>query len=270
MTITAWALVARACVALRLVSGTGPLMLGSLSIITFLILCALNATSFLRAAHNPRGMRKFFTVFAKLDKFGGAFINCQQVQKNILIGTVITWLLIALNDVIVGYLIFASSYFELIVNDPDLQPSDTKAAFSLKIIYYVLFFYLTALWMFPLPLQLSTALVVYKEYTLFSTYLRSKLTKDKRFTGCLEQERRRFQMMVKIVEAVDSGLSIHQAASFACNLANICLMLYIYIYYPSFVSTPVAIGGFTYWFTNSLADMVIVIVSGLLINSAVS
>jgi hypothetical protein len=83
------------------------------------------------------------------------------------------------------------------------------------------------------------------------------------------QERLRFQQMARIVEAADSGFSIHQAASFACNLANICLMLYVVFYYPAFVQTDVVWGCFVFWFFYAVLDISVVITSGILIRSAV-
>jgi hypothetical protein len=268
VTLIAWAFVLKAAVAIRLVSGLGPYLLSTLAVIVYFVLCALNATSFLRAAHNPKSIRKFFTGFVKMKKYGGAFICPYKTKKYIVHGTTITWILTIVNHGIVGYMMFATSFFDVIVTDP-FDKTQTTAIMTVRVIYYIVFFYINALWMFPSPLQLSCALVIYKEFGLFCDHLRKNMTKDKRFTGNLELERRRFQKMTKIIEAVDNGLSIHQAASFVCDIACICLLLYIILYYPEFVSTPVVMGGFIFWFIYAAADIVVVILSGVLINNAV-
>jgi hypothetical protein len=239
-----------------------------MAVIVYFVLCALNATSFLRASHNPKSIRKFFTGFVKMKKYGGAFICPFKTKKYIVLGTTITWILTIVNHGIVGYMMFATSFFDVIVTDP-FDKTQTTEIMAMRVIHYILIFYVNALWMFPSPLQLSCALVIYKEFGLFCDHLRKNMTKDKRFTGNLELERRRFQKMTKIIEAVDSGLSIHQAASFVCDIACVCLMLYIILYYPEFVSTPVVMGGFIFWFFYAAADIIVVIISGVLINNAV-
>lgn len=47
-------------------------------------------------------------------------------------------------------------------------------------------------------------------------------------------------------------------------------MVYIILYYPSFVSEPLVLGGFIYWLVYAVADMVVVIISGVMVHSAVS
>lgn len=269
VTIMAWALTVRAAITIRLVTTMGPVLISSITVVIYFALCALNATSFLRTSHNPRSIRKFFTGFVKLQKLGGAVVCPIKTKKYILIGTVITWLFVVINHAIVSYLILGTQFFDTTVSDPLDPAANPTAVLVLKIAYFFFFFYLNALWMFPSPLQLSIAIIIYKEFGFFSKSLHKQMTKDKRFTGSLEQQRRRFEQMLKIVAAVDSGLSIHQAASFVCNLANICFFLYIIIYYPTFLESFLVMLAFIYWFVYALADIIVVIISGILINTAV-
>jgi hypothetical protein len=253
---------------MRYVSGLGPEMLSSIVTAVYFLLQAINATSFLKASHDTCGIRKFFRGFMKLDKYGGCYLCPIRTRKYIRFGTIFTWFLVIVDQVILGYVILATSFFDLFTNDP-FPPSEVTKVLIMKITFYVLIFWTVAEWMFPSPFQLSIAIIIYKEFGLFCKSLKQKTSKDGEFQGSLEQERRRYIQMVRIVEAADECLSIHQTASFVCNLANICFMVYIILYYTSFVALPVVMGGFIFWMVYCVADIAVVIISGVLINSAV-
>lgn len=78
----------------------------------------------------------------------------------------------------------------------------------MKFVYFIVQIYINAIWVFPSPFQLITALIIYKEFGLFCKSLEHKTGKDGQFSGCLEEERRRYIQMVRIVEAADKCLFI--------------------------------------------------------------
>ena len=270
ITIIAWAFTVRIAATLRLANGSGASLLMTLSMMTWSALCALNATCFLNASHNSENMKEYFLGFVKLKKYGGSFVCPIKTRKYVLIGSVTAWLVVFINITVLGYLINTTQMFDVLASDP-LQPTDTTKYPVLKIIYTLLNFFLIALWVFPSAMQLSACLIIYQELKHFCISFSSKITDDGEFTGqSLEPERKRFLQIVNIIESADNCLSLHQSSAFACNVINICLILYIIISYPAFISDPSAKGVAAFWLFYSVADISVIITSGVLINSEVS
>ena len=271
LTILAWAMAVRAAATLRLFNSSGPELLSVLSSITWITLCALNASCFLKAAYNPESMMEYFFGFTKLNKFGGSFVCPQRVTKFILAGTLISWIIVITNAIVLSYLINATQLFDFLATDPLPLDSDTTSYRMMKIIFTIIDFFLTAFWVFPSAMQFSTCFVVYQELKLFCASLESKINDDGDFTGkSLEPDRKRFLQIVKIIESTDNCLSLHQSAALGCNIINICLLLYVMLYYPKFRAIPAAMGGMAFWLFYAFADICVVIASGVLINSEVS
>ena len=81
LTIIAWAMAIRVAVTLRLFSSPSQDMLSVLMFLTWMILCALNATCFLNASCNPESIMEYFIGFIKLNKFGGSYVCPNTVKK---------------------------------------------------------------------------------------------------------------------------------------------------------------------------------------------
>ena len=244
LTMITWTLTVRVAVTLRLTNGPGVMMLDALSFLAWYSLCALNATCFLKASHNPESIKEYFLGFIKLKKFGGPFVCPITTRKYVFIGSIVTWIVVFVNITVFGYLINATQMFDVFATDP-FQPIDTAGYLALKIVFTILNFFMSAFWLFPSTMQLSVCLIIYQELKLFCTSLGSKATEDGDFTGqSLEPERRHFLQIVNIIESADNCLSLHQSAAFACNVINICLILYIFITYPT--SVPAAVGAMVF------------------------
>ena len=270
VTIICWLLLARSAAVFRNVTEVGPIMLGCLSSAIWLLLCTLNATAFLKASHQPENEQKFFRGFAKLSRFGGAFVCPIKTRKYIIMGTIVMWTIALINFAIVSYLVFGTQFFDMQTSDP-FTADDGLPFLVLKGVYCLCMFYLMTVWIFPSALQLSMSILIYKEFSLFRESFRSKMSKDKKYLGnSLELDRRRFMKMLRIVEAADGCLSLHQSAAFVCNICNICVLLYNIIYYPSFAKNPVVASVFVFWIFYGVADICVVILSGVLVNSSVS
>ena len=270
VTIVNWILVVRCLATLRLVEEFGPEMLGSISCLTWFLLSALNATAFLKASHFPKNIRKFFRGFTKLNRYGGSFVCPIRTRKYIIYGTITTWFVVFINYAVICYLVYGTKFFDLMTTG-SFTEEDTVPYLTLKTVYCFFMFYLTVLWIFPSIMQLAVSIVIYREFSLFRESFHTKISKEKRYVGdSLELDRRRFLQMLRIVEAADGCLSLHQSAAFICNIVNMCLLLYNTIYYPDFVQDPVVAAVNVFWFIYDAADIGVVIISGVLINSSVS
>ena len=271
LTIVAWMMIVRVAATLRFLNSPGPAMLSTLSSLTWMTLCALNATCFLKASYNPESIVEYFGGFIKLNKFGGPYVCPKKIQKYILAGTIVTWIIVIITATVFGYMVNATQLFDILATDPLTLDSDTYLYWAMKIIFTIIGFFLSAFWVFPSAMQLSVCLIIHRELKLFRTSLGSNINDDGVFIcQSLEPERRRFLQIVKIIESADSCLSLHQSSAFACNITNTCLLLYIILYYPEFNSLPSAVGAMAFWLFYAFADICVVIASGVSINSEVS
>ena len=268
VTVVAWLLVIRSVATMRLVGDFGPVMLSNISFLAWLILCASNSTSFLLACHFPCNERKFFRGYAKLNRFGGAFIRPSDIKKYVTCFTIAAWVVVCINYLFVCYLLYSTGYFDMMT--VGVFSEDTTAYVALKIVYCFLMLYLEVLWIFPSAMQLSLSVTLYKEFSCFSESFRAKMSTNKSYLGNLEVDRRRFLKMLRMVEAADDSMSLHQSSSLVCNSVKICLLLYNVIYYPSVPQNPAVVIVSAFWLCLDVSDISVVIISGVLITSSVS
>lgn len=126
---------------------------------------------------------------------------------------------------------------------------------------------MSAMWFLPVCLELAIGWLLRTEFDQFKQAFRARLTADRSVIQSFEMERKRFLEMTKIVEAADYCLAIHHGAVFLCDIANICLMLYMLAYLPT--PPPTIALSFILWMTAWFADMAVVCYVGIAIDSGV-
>ena len=267
VTIIAWLMVIRSLSVLRFTNTVGPALLSGLSMSIWTLLCALNATSFLVTSLKIKNRQKFFMGFTKLK--GGPYITPAQVGKYVCISTVISWAIIAFNFALLGFFIFGTELFEVLVTDP-LPPTYTTGRIAMKFIYLFLFFYQTAMWIFPSTFEICISLMLSKEFQLFRKSFWTQVSRNGGYLDNLEAERRRFLDLLRILSAADRCLSFHHIAAFGCDIVNACLILYIIIYYPFLLKVPTALFAYVFWLVSVTLDVIVVCICGILVNSEVS
>jgi hypothetical protein len=256
----------------RTSSVTTPHLLAGLIQAVWTALCALNAACFLRISHSDQHIREFFLGLARLQLYGGAFVCVTKTRQRVFIVVVVCWLVSACNAFIFGYLTFSSSVLNTLLTDASFVTTDARRLL-VKCMSMLLVIHLSALWAFPSALELSFTMLIRDEFRLFRRAIANKLD----INGCclydsesLENDRRRLLEMVRVVQRADNCLSLHHGATFCCGIANICLLLYSLVYYPSLGSVPGASLAYTFWLLSAVADMAVVTTGGILVNSAVS
>ena len=267
LTFLAWVSFIKSLITMRLTPGIGPQMFTNMVFSLVTLLCTLNCTAFLLASHRPKSKRKLFLCYSKLKTYGGPFINATKIRKNILIGTIIAWTVNILNSCIVAFILFCTDVLTAPATDPLTDSS--VGSLVMKIIFTTGIFSLSSMFIFGSFVDLVIALLLFYEFRLFRKYFRSLLSEDGDFSGSLENERRRFLLMTRIVDAANDWMAIHHGASFTCGIANLCLMLYSLIYYPSVCGTFEMIFAYSFWIVCSVFDMTVSCVCGILINSSV-
>ena len=269
VTMMPWLIAIRFLFTFRLLNEIGPKTISAFVLIFWLILCGCNAICLFQLSHHSNKFQKYIIGFNNLARYGGTFVCPKKAKRYIFTGVVIMWLAAAGNIAFLTYFTFDSDLYDTLITDPVSQ-SDTFGCLILKCIAVINMIYLSVLWIFPFILELSLCLLLYFEFAHYKRSFRSKVMPDGKLTGCLEIERRRFLEMVRIVRAADRCLSLHHGASFSCGIANFCLLLYSLIYYHSTMQNASIVIAYLFWIFTAIADISLVCLGGILVNSAVS
>ena len=268
ITIICWLMVIRSFASLRLMTSVDPVALFNMNICCFLCLTAMNATTFLKASHDSKSLRKFFLGFVKLNNYGGTFICLKRARRIVFIATIICWTGIVINMFIVIILTFKTTTLDILSSDPFLEHG-SLSQLAAKITFIFITLFLSAVWIFPSATEFCISIILYKEFILFYKSFSSKMNKDGKFIGSLENERCRYVAMCHIIGAADDALALHHGASFSCNIISICLLLYSLLYFPSVLHDPALITAYAFWLLSGVIDMSVVCFCGILINTAV-
>ena len=234
-----------------------------LSCFSYALLCIVNAFSFLKNAHDPKEVRKFFIGLDKLNNYGGPLVQATQINKLAKYVVAVSCVIYCFTVCVLIYAIFRTEVLYVVLKGFGLEPTNP----IIQTVMAVFVSFLVLQWVFPNSIELCFAMHLYKEYRqfykIFTKRIRANHSQLQEF---IEDDRRRFVQMARIVEAADKVLGLHHGASFASNLANLCLELYMIAYYSSSAQVSIFIALLLLF----MADIVIICVSGILINTAVS
>ena len=232
---------------------------------SFTSLCAANAVTFIRNSQNPKYVRKFSLGFERLNSYGGPFLQSSQVKKFVKITSLVSWVVYCAYLYMVGHIVFSSSIIDFVLQGVGLPMANSLS----KIILMLVLCIMGLQWVFTCSMQLCVGAVLFLEYRKFYKAFISKLCKDNHKQIQLqhfEMERKRYVQMARTVEAADKMLALHHGASFACNISNLCLLLYVIAYYSSLVEVSVLI----VLFLLAIGDIAVVCISGILVNVTVN
>lgn len=241
----------------------GPPLFGTLTCIVSFGQYAINSTSLARASHSRKGIKKFFVCLDELDKYGGLITPLPWLRKLAIGACVIVCISFFFATPFTIYVMFSTNVIDILMASYTIIP--------VKILYSLAEAYFIAVWLLVNAFELSIGIFLHHEFKLFQKSLaaRTNLTTG-RFEGSLERERERYVLMTRVVRAADNILSVHQAAALGCNVVSICLLLYLMLYYPSFVMNEQAGFFSAFWLLVCTADILFVCVSGILVTSEVS
>ena len=246
----------------RFVSSVDVDFMTILACFSFALLCAANAVSFLKHSHNSKHVRKFFRGFDNLNKYGGPFTQSVQINKMAKCAAIISCIVYVFGVGIISYAVYLTELFNVILGGFGLEPSSP----IMKIIMTAFVCFLGFQWIFPNCVELCFGIHIYWEFTKFYESFRERMRSDRgQLKESIDIDRQRFVEMTRIVEAADTILSIHHGASFASNVVNLCLILYMVAYY----STVAQVSFIIAYSIFCIADIVVICISGILIKSAV-
>lgn len=164
---------------------------------------------------------------------------------------------------------FYTHSYDVILANVVSEDSESWTITLAKSINAVVTVYLSAMWLFPVCLELCLGVLLHTEFRLYRQAFLKKIQREggQLFVKSFDNERRHFLVMTKIVKAADSCLAVHHGAVFLCDIGNICIMLYMLAYLN--INKAVA-ASLVFWMIACFLDMTVVCVIGILINSGVS
>lgn len=263
--VVAWASVIFMLALLRNVDKVDQLLMNILSAVAWTSLSALNATAGLRASHQPKQQRKFCRGFGKLQQFGGPYVQLEGARATARHVTVAIWVVLAIKMVSFGYATFLTTLFDPIF-ETFVPQSNVTGTLIIKIVFLCQVTLLEMQFNLLNGLEFAFTIVLFKELGAFRKTLADAIDDEGCYHGNLETARCHFVELARLVKAADRCLAIHHGASFACNTANICLLLYAIIFFPAQYQTP----PFIFWFITCLADIIGICVCGIVIFIKVS
>ena len=229
----------------------------------FTLHCAANAIASLIHSHNPKYVRKFFVGFDSLNIYGGQYTHMKKVNKLAKYTVIMSCSAYFLTVLLIGYAMCMTDLFIVILEGFILEPTNPIIKAILTIIVSVLELH----WIFPKFIDLSFGILIVWEYCRFhEAFTKRMYANQRQLQESIENDRQRFVEMARIVEAADKILTLHHGACFACNIVNLCLIVYMIAYY----SSSAQIGIIVLLLLLFTGDIAIVCVSGILINSVVS
>lgn len=242
---------------------------------------SLNALCFVWASQSPRALRRFFEGFAKLDRFGGALTNIAKVGKIMMALVIFFWLTLVGNLSLNFYTIF----FSQVANSSDSTTSAAVISQTLSVkppmigVYAYSLFALfgQTIWIFMALLEVTTSALIYNEFSLYCTFLRKKyrVQSSRRWVADLgntngipltsfAKDRERFLQMTRIVEAADNVFCLRNAASFACDIVLLCVLIYTMLYYSQHDGRS-WLNAFVLWVSLAVADLMVICFCGTLV-----
>ena len=206
-----------------------PEFLSLLNTILLYFQCAINAVCLFAASYSEKGWKKFFICLSSLDQYGGAYTDSKWLKKIAAISCFIAWFLLIVIFIFGVIMLFGAQLQSSVI--PKGLLSDQIFYYLSRIATILALLYLTFCWLFTNCLLLLVGFLVYKESKLYRASLSTKSGQ----LGCsqvvFENERRRLVEMTRIVKAVDHYLCFRNATAFGFNVINICVLLYVLLYY---------------------------------------
>ena len=246
----------------RLVSSIDINFMTLIACVGFTLLCAANCIICIRNAHNPKQLRKFFFGFERLNSFGGPYTQASRVNLLTKFWVTFAWVVYCCFLCLVSYAVVYISLFTIVL-DGFVLPT-TRLAVKISLVMVVSLLGLQ--WIFPTCFELCLGIHLFMEYRKFyKSFAKKCRTNPKEFQETLEMDRKRYVEMAKLVDIADKILALRHGASFGCNLAILCLLLYIIAYY----SKTAEVGLIIVWFVFFTCDIAFVCVGGILINVTV-
>jgi hypothetical protein len=262
--VCTWLIVLVNVSALTNVTSVGPVLFFTLTAILSFCHHAINATCLVKASHDPKALGKFFVRLSQMDKYGGLLTPQSWLKRLVLLASVLALVCFSVALPFTLFAMFGTTTLDSMFPTNDINTY--KQQLPVKVTFAVCETYFIAMWLLINLFQLSVGIFLHHELRLFKQSLTACTdTSTRTFIGSLEAKREHYYQLMRLVKATDNTLSLRQAAAFGCNIISICLLLYVMLYYPTFIRQQQAAPFCYFWLLVCIDDIVIVCASGILV-----
>ena len=266
--IAMWSIAAINMYPFKDITGVNPVSFSFLNQDVFYIQCASSATCLFIASLKENSLKKFFVCLSNLDKFGGVYTNPSWFKRVAFIFSLFAWLLFIFTEIFTLYIMFEK---HLLSSAIPRNLVEDQATFNwLQLITILCTIYFSCCWFLTNCFLLLIGILLNKECQLYTASFSTKLNQFAQNQAMFENERMRFIELTRIIKAADRSFSLRQATSFSLNVFNICVMLYVILYFPDLAKDHNLFNPYLFWLMTCFCDISIACISGILITSGVS
>ena len=242
----------------------GPLLMEKVMVLSFYIMCAINATICYLTCR-PNRLPLLCTMWTE-DAFNNG--RCRVTHRRIVIGSVIIcWLCIFGN---LGYIVYIAYWTSLMdILTAPLTPSEPYVM-ELRAISIALVLFQAGSWTFTCALNFLIAFSLYFQFYKVSQELETAIEEDKTLSEhCLEHFRTQHQSKCKQLLLADKILSVYNASGIVFSILLILVALYMLMTYDVILGSPILIIVNLSWIGLSSAIVIVIAVGGGLLNHMV-
>ena len=245
----------------------GPALFLKLINVSWVLLCAMNASCCLYSCRSKESLPQFFLQWLALNPNGLNLHYRNFISQRAIIYVIGCLVFIALNMSFSGYVFLNTAMF-----DGMLTPLESieNLQLMLKIIYVSLIHSsLSCSWMLPVGLFAIICTIIEEEFKELKKSFRSQVNECGHFSGDLADIRYRHQAISRMVYYADNFLKIIIASTLCLNIIISCLMLYNIIYYDMVLQDPLLLIVHLFWVFMSLVVLAVIAIGSARINSQV-
>ena len=243
----------------------GMVFLNKMICVIWAIQCAISQTAFYASSHLGT-LEKVF-LKAKLSDDCALYL-----RKIVVVYTVVGWSAIVGCSAFFVYGIFFSDGFVDFMLAPFQVYIVLSDPLAPRIIVCVLILYLVSAHIFSHAMTFLLAKMVSYQFRRVNGVLESCLDSQDGLVEDSEIEtiRQQHQEVAMSVSRIDDVLMFANASAFCCQLSCVIIILYIIVFYRSFVGDPVLISAFVFWMVTMSFGLTLTAAGGIMINYYVS
>lgn len=138
----------------------------------------------------------------------------------------------------------------------------------LRVLSFVLYSFVVQSWVWPFLMNLMLAAVLIKLFRQLNRHFRKALNNGGQFDGSIQTFRSRHQALSEVVHTLDSFVKIGNVASVVCQMVGVIILLFQLTVIRS--ANSFLDFNFLMLFLMNAVGLTVCIISGLLVNDAVS
>ena len=227
---------------------------------TWSLVCAIQATSLYRGCSEV--FPKFGRLWNELEKSEDANFHIK-LKKKIAIYMIVGWLLVIFNIIFCLLVTFNTHLMD--ITFLPLTP-DSEYYTTYQIILSAVTVWQSAAWVLPVVVSVVFAKYFINKYEMLAKMMKNNTADGKMEASELKGYRRQHEKITELVQCADDGMNACAAGVIVCNMAIICLIMYIIIWSSNVATNALNMATNLFWILTATACLCTFIVGGHHIN----